>query len=158
MGNTEPQLDSSRHLLKLSVLGSGDSYFNCCPKGSHGNPQTQADASNRLLSTNWQPGPISEDNTHTTHWMWRSWAVDYMEFSLSVQESTVQEGTLHAVKGEMQTTTQPQTLWFTMVSYLQDMQDNGGTKLVGINNQCLIWLKAYLKWSPYTTLLRWPRT
>lgn len=28
---------------------------------------------NRLLSTNWQQGPIAEDSTYTTHWTWRSW-------------------------------------------------------------------------------------
>jgi hypothetical protein len=43
--------------------------------------------------------------------------------------SLLQEGTLHATKGDMQTTSQQQTLFSTMVSRLKDIQGNADIKL-----------------------------
>lgn len=53
---------------------------------------------------------------------------------------------------------QVQILYLQWCTTLKTCQGNGGTKLKGVNNQWLIWLKAHsMSWNPYPTLLGWSR-
>lgn len=59
------------HLIELLAKG--------VPWKSPNNPGCCQDY--KLLSTNWQQGPVPEDYTHTTHWTWRDGAGTYIESS-----------------------------------------------------------------------------
>lgn len=63
-------------------------------------------------------------------------------------------------KRKVNTKTATKPLTYDLIcSVCKTCEGNGGTELVGIVNQCLIWLKAEsLRWNPYLVLLRWPRT
>lgn len=107
---------------------------------------------NKLLSTNCQQDP-TDDNTHITHWRWRIRAGVHKE-PLPLCSSVFGMGRYSP--GYQEKHKKPIQPKFLQSSYLKYLL---GTKLMGVTNQYVIWLKAYfMSWNPYLTLLRWPRT
>lgn len=89
----------------------------------------------RLLSLNWEQCPLAEDNTHDTHWIYRSWVGAYMEpYTLVI---FVWESTLSFPKRNLDTNSATKLLTCILFC-LHNMLGNGGIEFVGVANQCLI--------------------
>lgn len=126
--------------MRFPLVILGCIQLSCWPKRSHANPQTiqpvaetmgcfPKSNSRTLLSTT--STQLSKNG--------KVWAGMFREPSPYIWVSLVKKGNVQAIRRKTQTPTQSQNLWPKVCSPYKICQNNGGTKLGRLANQCLIW-------------------
>lgn len=109
---TESKLVIFCHQKKLSVPDLGYIQLNCCPMGSHGNPQTTHDVA-ETMSSSLQTDikvPLLKITPKQLIEHGEAELVSTSSLHPYVPASLVWEGILHTFKRETRTPNQPQTL------------------------------------------------
>lgn len=131
-------------MLSKGVLWKSPNNPDCCQDKS-------------LLSIDWHQGSITDDNTQTTHWTWRSQVGSYIDLSvLCCNVLSMRRYQKQSTKKEMKCIHQPSHKTF-------DLQCCPACKIHEAmacgSNQSMSWLKAYsMRRNSCLASLGWWRT